>query len=176
MFLDMFSIMKTKPVLIFSVLAALLAAYIAGCDAPGPITRAVALSGQKTFNVVGRYGKDGPQSAIEGPMADALSQAVRDEAVAKGYQYQADSSTADFLISVGWDHFDKLVSSDQPGPPSTKIVLLQLSVIAHDRVSNAVLWTSPSSEPIDPGTITNDGAKGMVKRAMADFPPAQPSR
>jgi len=176
MVLVMFPIMKTKSSLILSCLAALLITNFAGCDEPGPITKAVALSSQKTFNVVGRYGKDETQPKIEGPLADVVAQAVRDEAGAKGYLYQPDSASADFLISVSWDHTEKLVASDVPGPPTVKVDLVQLAIVARDRVSNTVLWTGPSAEPIDPGSLTNDGAKGTVKRAMADFPPAQPSR
>jgi len=171
------SIMKTKPYFILPVMAAVLIANFTGCDSPGPLTRAASLSSLKTFSMVGLLDKNGTQPIGDAPAETAAAQAVREVAESKGYQYQSEPSTADFLVVVSWIPHQELVPSSQPGPTAVPIELDDISIhVVRDRATKEILWSNPASEPVALGGITNEGVKGIVLRAMRDFPPSQPTR
>jgi len=172
-----FAIMKTKPYFILTAMAAVLIAYFAGCDAPGPLTRAASLSSLKTFNVVGRLDKDGTWPPGTSPAAASAAQTAREVAESKGYLYRPDPTNADFLIVVSWIPSQKLVPSAQPGPPAVVTELSDLSIaVVQDRTTKEILWRNPSTESVALGTMSDDGVKGLVLRAMRDFPPAQSAK
>lgn len=161
--------MNTKPS--FYLILALFVAGFTGCESPGPLTRAVALSQLKTFDVVAKSVADSSVSRSPAP-DDVLMQTARDEALAKGYQLQA--ASPDFVISVGWAWTEKMVQTTPPGPPpDIAVSQVMLSIIVKSSATGEVLWKNPGGQgPVDAKGMTVEDARVMVRKAMRDFPPS----
>jgi len=182
-----FSTMNIHSSILASTVAALLLVSVTGCQssgsastaAAGPATGAVLLSQKKTFDIIGRSGKEITYSKPEGPEADVTSQTIRTKLESLGYQYQPGSP--DFVVSVAWDKTQKLepatptaIQLETPVSSSAMVVdKATLSVAVRDVATGSILWQSPVSEAWDPNTVTEDAARSVATVALKDFPPSQ---
>ncbi|HTB63429.1 MAG TPA: DUF4136 domain-containing protein [Opitutales bacterium] len=164
--------MKTPSTsLLTSIFALFLAVNFSGCDtAPGPITRAMTLSQEKTFSI------NGPN---EEPFPAQVAQTIRDQLKLLGYQEQGSGS--DFIVNVKWLHTQQKNAVDSMPTQANQSVspplvdYVELAITVNDGKTNEVLWNSPVLSPVEAKSMTETGATGQARSLLKDFPPAQSS-
>jgi hypothetical protein len=169
---------------LISIVASLLLGSLGGCSsAPGQNALAVRLSAMKTFGIYGSKDAKGLHPLTDGPVPEAVTQALREGLESRGYRYQDDAP--DFYVVVTWQK--SLQPEQQSSAPAVdarevppvspafapEFNSVTLNLVVRTRLTDQVLWWSPVTKAAEAQNIKEAMVRNLMQEILKDFPPAQ---